>query len=74
MSGTLILMFGISPIFVYSEEGVNEFTRQPSNGLKINRQLSRKVIFCRQASKMQNKINRQKVSEHFNSHSVSADL
>ena len=35
---------------------------------KINRQQSRKVILYRQPSKMQIKINRQKVSRYFKSH------
>ena len=59
----------------YGQEGLNEVTRQSSSDLKINRQPSREVIFYLQASKMQNKMNdRQKVSRHFKSHSVSADL
>ena len=40
-------------------EDLNGIYVQPSNGLKINRLQSEKVIFYRQRSKMEVKINRQ---------------
>ena len=44
----LLSLEGVPP-FVEAFNGVN---RQPSNGLKVNRQLSKKFIFYRQPSKM----------------------
>ena len=49
-------------------EGLNGPYGQPSNGLKINCLQSGKVIFYRQRSKMQVKINRHKVVKNVNSH------
>ena len=48
--------------------------RQPSNRLKFNCKTSKKVLFYRQPSKMQNNINRQNVSRHFKKVTFSADL
>ena len=41
------------------EEGLNGVNRQPSNGLEINRQLSKTKYFYRQPSNERAKINRQ---------------
>ena len=49
-------------------EGLNGPYGQPSNGLKINCLQSGKVIFYRQRSKMQVKINRQQALRYVNSH------
>ena len=49
-------------------KGLNGVYGQPSNGLKINRLQSEKVIFYRQRSKMQVKINRQQALKYVNSH------
>ena len=49
-------------------EGLNGPYGQPSNGLKINSLQSGKVIFYRQRSKMQVKINRQQALKYVNSH------
>ena len=49
-------------------EGLNGPYGQPSNGLKINCLQSGKVIFYRQRSKMQVKINRQQALKYVNSH------
>ena len=45
---------------------------QPSNGLKIDRQQSEKVIFYRQRSKMQVKINSQQALKYVKCHYLSA--
>ena len=50
------------------QEGLNGVNRLPSNGLKFNRQPSKKDIFHRQTSKMQSNINRKSVSRYFKSH------
>ena len=49
-------------------EGLNGPYGQPSNGLKINCLQSGKVIFYRQRSKMQVRINRQQALKYVNSH------
>ena len=47
---------------------------QPSNGLKIDRQQSEKVIFYRQRSKMQVKINSQQALKYVKCHYFSCSL
>ena len=50
------------------------FTVSLSNGLKFNRQPSKKVIFYRQPIKMQGNINRQSVPRDFINLTISTDL
>jgi len=63
----------VLPLFLvrvrWLQESLNGANHQQSNGLKFNRQPSKKVLnLCREPSKMPINIDRKKISRYFKSH------